>query len=300
MSNRHPKTLLRYPGGKQKLTPFIEALLRENELIGCDYVEPYAGGAGVAMELLFKNYVRKVYLNDKCPQLYAFWSSLKKDPDYFAKRIFDAKLNMTEWSIQRTIVTNWMDYHEDDVGFAFFYLNRTNFSGVISGGVIGGKNQRGKYKLDARFPKERLLSLAKEYSRYVDCIELFNMDAIQFIREKIPTIQENAFLYCDPPYYRKGQKLYLNAYAHADHAEVAKVLQNEVITPWVVSYDKEQEIIDLYRENKCYLFDLLYSAWLKINAQELFVLGNTVKLPQCNALLVEKMNLAPISKTYSL
>lgn len=281
MVGREIKTLLRYPGGKQRLAPFVTSLIAENGLMGCDYVEPYAGGAGVAMELLFTGKVARVHLNDKCPQLLMFWESLKDDPERFARRIDEAVLNIDEWRKKRMIIQRFEDYSRDEVGFAFFYLNRTNFSGVISGGVIGGLEQKGNYKMDARFYRERLAALTRAYAAVVDRILLYHEDATDFIRRVPQVTTGNCFIYCDPPYYHKGQQLYLNAYGHKDHANVADVIR-EVLSNeyWIVSYDTEAAIRELYDGFRQFVFNLQYSARRKVMGTELFILGDKVKIPK--------------------
>ena len=280
MSRRVPKTLLRYPGGKQALAPFIKELLAQNDCLGGTYVEPYAGGAGVAMELLFSGAVKYVHLNDKCPQLAAFWHSLLNETSRFARKILDVPLNIQEWFKMREIVQNPSDKDPFDVGFAFFYLNRTNFSGVVSGGIIGGINQDGAYKMDARFNRVRLSELALEFELYRDAIKISALDAVDFLKYHHVLKRKKVFLYCDPPYYHKGQKLYLNAYGHDDHAAVAEVLQKKVSVPWVVSYDAEPAIVELYKDMDHFFFDLQYSARVKTKGRELFILGPGVKLKE--------------------
>jgi len=280
----NPKTLLRYPGGKRKLAPFIAELLDVNGLKGGVYIEPYAGGGGVAMELLFNGLVDKVVLNDKCNSLCAFWRALLSDPVRFAELVMTVPLNMEEWKRRREIIRTPHVYDQFEVGFSLFYLNRTNFSGVIAGGVIGGYEQQGNYKMDARFPRKRLARLAQEFTWYRDRITVCCKDAVSLLREDVPHVGKKVFLYCDPPYYHKGQQLYMNAYGHGDHAEVAHVLQREVSIPWVVSYDAEPEIMKLYSACRQFTFDLQYSARKKMMGKELFILGPGVKMPQIPSL----------------
>lgn len=289
-----PKTLLRYPGGKQKLAPFIGELLEANGLKGGIYVEPYAGGGGVAIELLFNGLVERVVLNDKCVRVYAFWKALLSDPMRFSESVMAVPLNMTEWKRRREIVRTPDIHDQFEVGFSLFYLNRTNFSGVIAGGVIGGYEQKGDYKMDARFPRERLARLAQQFAWYRDRITVYCKDAVRLLKEDVARMEGDVFLYCDPPYYHKGQQLYMNAYGHGDHAEVAEVLQKEVCVPWVVSYDAEPEIMRLYAKCRQFTFDLQYSARKKMMGKELFILGRGVQMPQtlsleCIKTAVEKM-----------
>jgi DNA adenine methylase len=71
---------LRYPGGKAPFAPFIADLMVANGLTGGHYLEPYAGGAGVALDLLFQGHASHIHINDADPAVYAFWLSVIKHP----------------------------------------------------------------------------------------------------------------------------------------------------------------------------------------------------------------------------
>lgn len=239
--SRH-RTPLRYPGGKQRLAPFIKELLGENGGIGGHYVEPYAGGAGVAWELLLNNQVSHVHLNDSAVPIYAFWKAVIFHTEDLCRRIASASLTVDEWKKRREIVRNPADHDELELGFSTLFLNRCNRSGVLSGGVIGGLAQTGKWKMDARFPRNELIGRIEAIASKKDAVTLKNLDAEKFIIEYIPTLPANTFVYCDPPYYEKSSRLYLDHYNKGDHARIANVIQNQLHPKWVVSYDGAAEI----------------------------------------------------------
>lgn len=272
------KTPLRYPGGKQKLWPFIAEIVRVNDLVGGSYIEPYAGGAGVAMELLTRGIVSEIHLNDKCPLLFAFWKSVFENTKEFISKIKNCDLNIEEWEKMKKIIKFPSDYAILDIGFAFFYLNRTNFSGIINGGPIGGKNQNGSYKLDARFAKERLYNLVSELSKYRKKVFLYNMDAKVFLIKTNEICKKQHLIYCDPPYYNKGNRLYLNAYKHDEHLEISKILKS-LKTKWIVSYDNAPEILSMYEKEKSFIFDLQYNAKNKYLGKEFFVFSKETICP---------------------
>mgnify|MGYP000854491362 CR=1 FL=1 len=278
------RTPLRYPGGKQRLTPFIAELLTENELVGGHYVEPYAGGAGVAFDLLIDDFVSHIYLNDSSMPIYAFWKSVISNPDELCRRILNASLNVEEWKKQRDILRNPNEHDEIDLGFSTLYLNRCNRSGVLTGGVIGGLSQTGEWKMDARFPRNELIRRIEVIASKRDAITLRNWDAEKFILEYVPDLPSNTLVYCDPPYFLQSRGLYLNHYKEQDHARVAKVIQEQLSKKWVVSYDNAEEILSYYRERRKFVYYLQYNASRAYKGQEVFIFSDDLAIPSHSSL----------------
>lgn len=261
-------TPLRYPGGKSKLTNFIKLLFLQNDLAGGEYVEPYAGGAGIALNLLIDGYVSKIHLNDINSQIYSFWRSVLYRTDELCSKITGAKLSMDEWQIQKEVYLNPDKYSELEVGFATFYLNRTNRSGIILAGAIGGKGQTGKWTLGVRFNKSDLIKRIELIARQKDNIHLYNLDAADLILKVLPILNKKTLVYLDPPYYVKGSGLYQNYYLHDDHLKIAQLVKQEIKLPWVVSYDYSKEIIKMYDDVAKMCYGINYSAQKKIKGAE--------------------------------
>ena len=200
-------TPLRYPGGKSKLANFASLVFEENNLIKGHYVEPYAGGAGIALHLLFSGHASHIHINDLNKSIYAFWQVLLEETDNMCRLIYDTPVNIDNWFRQKEVQAHPERHSLLELGFSTFFLNRTNRSGIISGGVIGGKNQDGPWKLDARYNKTNLISRIERVSRVSDHITLYNQDAAEFITEVIPTLPLRSIVYLDPPYYAKGHDL---------------------------------------------------------------------------------------------
>lgn len=234
---------LRYPGGKDKIFSFVSSLIEENNLIGINYAEPYAGGAGLALHLLYSEYVGKIYINDLSPAIYAFWRVILDRSDDFCKWIEDVPVDMTSWHYYKELQSSTDCF---DLAKSTFFLNRTNVSGVLKGGVIGGLNQTGKYKIDARFNKKDLIERIQSISKMRDRIQLSNMDGIQFVN-CINRRKENVFINLDPPYYEDGRDLYLNFYNDKDHKSLSKCVER-INKYWMVSYDNTEFITNLYRQ----------------------------------------------------
>lgn len=268
-------TPLRYPGGKAKLGPWLGELIKHNNLVGGTYVEPYAGGAGAAMYLLFNGLVDKIVINDADKAIYAMWYSILNNTDEFLSKLKDINIDMSNWYAQRDIINKPEQHTLLELGFAAFFLNRTNISGVIKGGVIGGKNQTGNYKMDARFKKDKLERIILKIAAFRERITVHNLDAEQFIDYIMPTLPDSTLVYFDPPYYVKGSQLYRNHYKHDDHAKIANKIKN-INHAWLVTYDNCTQIQELYSDCASGSFALRYSASQQIKelATELIFYGN--------------------------
>ena len=269
---------LRYPGGKGQLEPFVELLIRKTGHLGGTYVEPFAGGAGIALELLEKEIVNDIVINDLDKGIYSFWRAILTETDRFITDIRSVELTIDEWSKQRQVIDNCNRYSYD-LGFATFYLNRTNRSGIIKGGVIGGMKQTGNWKMDARFNREILIERIVKITKRKKHIHLYNKDVNSFIQNYLPKYQHNAFVYFDPPYFGKGKQLYLNYFSYDDHVRIEKMIDNQVNCDWVITYDDVQEIANIYKDHILKRFDLNYSAAVKRKASEIIIFKHQDMIP---------------------
>ncbi|WP_235591775.1 DNA adenine methylase [Pseudoalteromonas sp. XI10] len=261
---------LRYPGGKTKLVAYVLETLEINELIGGTYVEPFAGGAGIAWYLLLNDKVKHVCINDINPSIYAFWHCVLHSTEELTQRIIDTPVTIEEWFKQKQVQECGEDSSILDLGFSTFFLNRTNRSGIIKGGVMGGKNQDGKYKLDCRYNKEKLIQQIESISSLSDKVTLTKKDAREFLIEDIKKIEGKCLINIDPPYYLKGKGLYQNFFEHHDHCELCDVIRT-LNRPWIVTYDNAPEINEIYRDLKPSSFDLTYTAQVKRKGSEVII-----------------------------
>lgn len=269
---------LRYPGGKGKLEPFMEVLIRQTGPLGGTYVEPFAGGAGIALELLEKEIVNDIVINDLDKGIYSFWRAILTETDRFIEDIRNVELSINEWDRQRQVIDNCNRYSYE-LGFATFYLNRTNRSGIIKGGVIGGTEQSGNWRMDARFNREVLIERIIKIKKRKKNIHLYNKDVNSFILHYLPKYQQNAFVYFDPPYFGKGKQLYLNFFSYDDHVRIERMINNQVNCDWVITYDDVQEIADIYQNHILRRFDLNYSASVKRKASEIIIFRSQDMIP---------------------
>jgi DNA adenine methylase len=273
---------LRYPGGKAALAPFIAHVLAENGLGGCSYYEPFAGGAGAALKLLQTGLVSDIHLNDADVRLFALWKTILNESERFAEAVSASSVSIPEWRKQLKICTNPRGYSHFQIAYATFYLNRCNRSGVILGSrPIGGMSQNGPYTMAARFNRLALATRLRTLGAYRGAVTIHNLDALDFVKSYVPKgrSRSQVFVYLDPPYFNKGSRLYLNYYSTREHVAMARYLQSQIRLHWLVSYDDEPFIAELYAPMVRAKIRVDYSLQARRQSSELIIAPPILKLP---------------------
>lgn len=269
---------LRYPGGKAKLYPYIRSLIELNGLLGETYIEPFAGGAGLAIKLLQNNDVKRIVINDFDPAIFSFWFCILHNTQQMCDFVFNVPLTIDEWDIQHEIYSNQASHSQLEVAKAVLFLNRTNISGIINGGVIGGRDQTGTYKMDARFNRVDLAHKINAISALSDRIDLFNLNAVDFLQAELPHYYK-VFINFDPPYVVKGGQLYKNSFSNTDH----EALRNQIALcrrKWIATYDVCDLISSLYNSFRSSYVDVYYSANSIRKEKEYIFFSKNLLLPE--------------------
>ena len=270
---------LRYPGGKACLYDLATYFLGVNELQQRSYTEPYSGGCGLALSLLYSGHVSQIHLNDIDRSVWAFWRSVLSYTDELIELIERTEVTIDEWECQRSVQFRKDEATVIELGFSTFFLNRTNRSGIIhSGGVIGGKAQKGEWKLDCRYNKPDLIARIRRVSQYKNRIFVYNEDAELFMNRIGNSIPATTVMYIDPPYYDKGSQLYKNSYRAADHKRIAERIAC-IQSPWFMTYDNVEQIRTLYADYSSVELDIGYSVQTKRRGSELLVVSKGLQLP---------------------
>ena len=288
-------TPLRYPGGKNILSGYLRDLIRLNGLKDPVYAEPYCGGGGAALNLLLNEHVSEVHLNDLDPAVYAFWRACLHGTDDLCRRIERVPLTMAEWRRQRAVLVKPRGQRIADLGFATLFLNRTNRSGILLGGVIGGKEQTGPWRIDARFNRADLVNKVRQLARFRARIHISRLDALDFLERSSKTFTPNSLTYVDPPYVAQGSSLYQNHYDEADHRAIAAALKRSR-TPWVASYDNCALIRELYRDFTHHTYSLRYSAHQHHQGKEIVVLSPLLAEPRYRSPVLAERSRVCIAK----
>jgi DNA adenine methylase len=282
-------TPLRYPGGKRRLAKVIMRLIEANDLRDIHYAEPYAGGASIALALLFGEYASVIHINDLSRPVYAFWYMVLNDCEALCRRIERVDVTMSEWRRQRAIYERRETADIDDLGFAAFFLNRTNRSGIINGGVIGGQQQDGDWTLDARFNRTELIQRIRRIARYNTRIRLYQLDALDFTNRVVSQFGRNSLSFYDPPYIvNANDQLYLNHYEIADHVALAERIV-QLNTPWVVTYDEAALQQEMFENQRRIVYWLHYTSQDRYEGREVMYLSGDLEVPRLTNLLTDRM-----------
>jgi DNA adenine methylase len=272
-------TPLRYPGGKGSIYHLMSEFIYANDLGRGHYVEPFAGGCGLALKLLLQGDVSAIHINDVDRGVWSFWDALLNSSKDLISLIEETNITIDEWKKQKDILSSEDKYSSLEIGFATFFLNRTNRSGIIKGaGAIGGLNQDGPYKIDCRFNKKDLIKRIERINNYRDGIHLYNKDANEFIENVQEKLPKKSLFCIDPPYYNKGKSLYTSYYNPDDHEKLS-IFVRDIKFPWLVTYDNVGEISDLYGEFRQFTLDIKYSLNLKRTGSELLIASDNLTIP---------------------
>lgn len=273
---------LRYPGGKSAMAGLLGQVRKLNGLGDRATAEPFAGGAGASLSLLYLEETHEIYVNDADRAIHDFWWTAVSRPQPLAEMVAKTRVSIAEWRRQRDVYRNPGRVSRLRRGFAAFYLNRCNRSGIImNGGPIGGVSQKGKWKLDARFNKSDLRRRCERIAEYRDRIHVSCRDGIDFIQR---LDSECTFFFIDPPYFAKGKTLYLNTLNAEYHATLAARLKLMRDAAWVLTYDDCPQVRLMYRGwTTIRPFGLRYAAAERRSGKEVLITPKWMRLPTWQA-----------------
>jgi len=293
---------LRYPGSKSNLADYFETFIKENLLLGAHLFEPYAGGASISLSMLARGLVSKATLVEKDPLIFAFWRSIKENPEGLCERVQKAKVTLDAWKSYRKYLTpNALDrFPLLDLGFAGLFFNRTSFSGIIGAGPIGGMSQTSNYKINCRFNKERIILQILEVAKFRKQLTVIHGDALSYLNKNRSRISKgHSLVYIDPPYFQQGRRLYRYHYVLEQHKNLADFINRETY-PWIVSYDNHPTIVDFFSHQKIIPIFLNYAVKQSRKAEELLISNFKLNQPiyedaQGNVIEVEPLKIAAVA-----
>ena len=276
----------RYPGGKDKLASFLAIFLTHNKLNHAKFIEPFCGGAGASLSLLLGGYVSEIHINDKNFALYCFWEQLINNTDHLLDMVYSTKPTIDEWHKQREIYFNSINSNAEfsklEYGYSAFYLNRTNRSGVLGAGPIGGQDQTGKYKIDCRYTVSTLIKKLERIAAVKDSIFVYNEDCITFLeRFNTPKEYDNSFIYLDPPYVKEGRNIYSKNFCFDDAQHES--LKDYIVSHknrWLISYDDHPLIHELYSKHGARAVEFSYVMNQAKVGKELMIADSRLRMPE--------------------
>lgn len=276
---------LRYPGGKARLAPYLARVLASQSTTVDTYCEPYAGGAGAGLRLLSDGHVTKLIINDLNPGIAAFWRSVLFDTDAFAAMVAQCAVDVENWHKQRAVYAAPNDHDDLALGFATFFLNRTNRSGILSARPIGGLEQTGNWLIDARFNKDDLIQRIENLRVLAPQVDVRRERAIELIRT-LNRRKRPVLLYVDPPYVVPGEELYMTDHSWPEHQKLQQVLTGSP-HPWILTYDADDRTRELYRDFRCLRFGISHTAQVQKVGREFMFFSRGLRVPDRKVMLDE-------------
>jgi DNA adenine methylase len=258
--------LLRYPGGKSRLSkfiwPYLQPMLGEGY-----YLEPFVGGGTMAL-LVARYYPQKeIVLNDLDPDVAAFWTVVSGHAGEAAfadlcrlvqlseKPMDDADCRMDYWRAIKELRPQEM-HHQ---AFRFLFLNKTCYGGQVNASPIGGIDQKGwdggtgrgaGRRVACQYWVGNILSQLKKANTLLNGrTYVFNEDAHQ-----LATLSDGCCAYFDPPYFiGRANKLYRKQMTMAEHYALGAFLK-QWDNPWLLSYEDSESVRKIY--DSCHIIKL--------------------------------------------
>lgn len=254
-------------------------MIRLNDIKGCRYIEPFAGGGGVALGLLMRETVCAAHLNDLDRSIYAFWYAVKHRNSELCDRIRSCRISIAEWDRQKAIQKNKSRRRLLDLAFSTLFLNRTNRSGNLRGGMIGGRDQSGTWNIKSRFDKGRIIDRIQTAGEYSENISISNKNSLK-IDDLTFGSTESTLIYMDPPYFSKADRLYMNHLTEDDHARLEKRIREAANAHFVITYDTSPTILKLYEGYRRRFLSLAHTAAQYRVGKEVMLFSDGLKIPR--------------------
>ena len=257
MQNKIVKSPLRYPGSKQKFARTLSDIISKNKISPDLFIEPFSGGASISLYFLQTNLVKNIALIEKDPLIASLWKTIFFDSEWLVKKIKNLDITIDKWRYFK----NYNPRTIRNKALKCLFLNRTNFSGILKAGPIGGQKQISQYKIDCRFNKCNIINRIEVLSKYKDKVLFIEEgDYEDILKNKQNILPKNTFIYFDPPYVNKAKALYNFYFNDADHVRLKNYIKN-LKCNWLLSYDYEPPISKLYENfSNTGFFDIIYTS----------------------------------------
>jgi len=272
-------TPLRYPGGKGSLKYFLANTVKANGLEGGILIEPFCGGSGASMPLLEAGVIGELYINDANPAVAAFWQSLFLDTDSFVTLVDSTPITIDQWHRWREVMLVPEESSTLELGFATFFMNRCNRSGLLSSGPIGGFDQLGNYKIDCRFNRVNLIKRIETIAKHREKVTVSNSDACDFLQTIDEQKRSESLIFIDPPYVGQGKNLYKKySFGDQEHMRFADFIKPKN-WKWLITYDDHPLIHKLYAERALGVIEFSYLMQQAKIGRELLVASSHCRIP---------------------
>lgn len=224
--------MLRYAGGKQRAIKLLETYIPDGTT---EVASPFTGGASFEMHLAHRGI--NVFCNDVCEPLINYFKHQKECLPIVRSYLPITKVAYLD--VKRTM----NDGTDAERAAKFFVVNRSCFSGCMTGGFSG-----------TRFTEACIQSL-----------DLINMEFSNMDYEVFLMSHPDMLTYLDPPYDQSN--LYLSA--PFDHERLARVLKKRM--NWFMSYNDTPRIRELYADCEIRRVEWAWSMNAKKESNEIII-----------------------------
>lgn len=203
------KTPISYYGGKQNLCKEIINRIPTHNL----YCEPFVGGAAI---FFGKEKSKVEIINDTNKELINFYKVVQDDFVSLEKQI---RITLHSRDLHRkanVIYQNPDMFSEIKRAWAVWVLSSQSFCSILDGS-FGYDKLKNTVAIKINNKKE---SFTEDYAIRLQNVQLECSDALKVIRSRDI---ENAFFYCDPPYYNSDCAHY-DGYSIDDYESLLKTL----------------------------------------------------------------------------
>jgi DNA adenine methylase len=229
--------ILRFPGGKANLLtslrPYLDRLVNGHD----SFHDVFVGSGAVLLDVARRHPDLRLHANDADAGLMTFWRIVSsKAVMPFCERVMNTRPTL---KLYREMLAS-RPRRPEDIAFRYYFLNRTSFSGLWRGGPIGGLTQRSRWKVDVEWRAEKSVNDILEAHRLLSGrLELACLAGVEYVAGHV-----RQPMYCDPPYFERGDWLYAHKMTLADHLRLSQLLHSA--RHWLLTYDDSPAVRRLY------------------------------------------------------
>lgn len=235
----------RYPGGKTWLVSLMCQWLDSMKLKPAEFIEPFAGGGIVGLNVAFRRLAEHVTLVELDEEVAAVWQTIIYGD---AKRLTDriATFDLTLDSIKKELSENPRSLEEK--AFQTILRNRVNRGGILAPGagmLRYGENGKG---IKSRWYPETLNKRILRVAKMREHITFIKGDGLEVLRRSAN--RADVVFFIDPPYTAGSKQAGRRLYTHheLDHEELFRVTST-LAGDFLMTYSDAERVRELAQQH---------------------------------------------------
>jgi len=231
--------LLRYPGGKSR-GPWSELIVEtvKAQYDGGTFGELFFGGGAITFKLLKLGVLESILINEIDPSLARLWNAVIKTPCRLRSGVRAVKPSVDLFLRAKDRVLRGVGS-----GLEAMIVNRMSYGGRgVKANPQGGLKQDSEYKIDCRWKPEALCRNISTCSRLLNSVDIVGGKCHS--EDYSIWLNSPHLMYLDPPYWEKGEGLYLHSFDEEEHERLRRELGHRI--NWILSYNNVPETQLMY------------------------------------------------------